>query len=214
MSAHTATTPFSRRTVTLVRGTAAFAALGGVLLGVAGTVDWPVVGTFFAGLTGTLLGAAVGIVATPVLLVLGRFTGSVWAARAASGLMVAAAAVGTALVDAVPLDLSTPVYAALLGVGTVTGAALGPLVTRGAEPVSGQPADQWVSHTAGRLLAWGAALGVVGGAVTGLVIGMQTYLPTSPVAAVEGAVLGLVSGLVAGAAVVGVVVLPRLRPRR
>lgn len=199
----------------LGRGCALFAGLGGVLAGIAATIGWPVVGTFFGAVEGALAGAALGALAAAALTILARWTRSRWAARGVSGAMAAAAAVGAVLIHAGPAGLPRAVAVVLIVAGVALAAALGPLIAYGMEPVPGG----WLTaarlpRVLGRFLALGAGLGGAAGAVAGLIIGIRSYLPTSPFALVEGAVFGAVSGVVLACLAVGVAVLPRLRARQ
>lgn len=196
------------------RGAALFAGLGGALGGIAGTIDWPVVGTFFGAVEGALAGAVAGVIDAAALTLLAGWMRSRWACRGLAGVVAGMATAGGALIYAGPVNVSRAVAVVLIATAVVVGAALGPLVAYGAEPVPASRLAGARLPRVGRILCWGAALGAAAGAVAGLVIGMRTYLPTSPVAAVEGAVFGVVSGGVLACLVAGVAMLPRIRARR
>jgi hypothetical protein len=214
MNANSEITNFGSWMSSIQRGAALFAGLAGVLGGIAGTIDWPVVGTFFGAVEGALAGAVVGVINAAALTLLAGWTRSRWACRGLSGVVAGVAAAGGAQIYAGPVNVSRTVAVVLIATAAVVGAALGPLVAYGAEPVPASRLAGARLPRVGRILGWGAALGAAAGAVAGLIIGMHTYLPTSPVAAVEGAVFGVVSGGVLACLVAGVAVLPRIRARR
>ncbi|MEA2426902.1 MAG: hypothetical protein QOF37_530 [Thermoleophilaceae bacterium] len=198
-------------TSTMGRGTASFAASGGVLAGLAGTVDWPVVGTFFGVLEGAFWGAVFGVVDALALAWFARATRSPWAARATSGaiaLLAAAAYAGVAL------GPRTPITLVFVPIAAFVGAALGPLIAFGVEFTPGTGITGALGRCIGWYLAGGAAVGAAAGAVTGLVIGIRTFLRTAGFAAVEGAVFGVVSGLLLGCLGATVSLAPRVRARR
>jgi hypothetical protein len=197
------------------RGAATFACIGAGLGGIAGTLDWPIVGTFFTAVPTALAGAAVGSVAAAALTLLAQWTRSRWAARVTAGAVAGAAAVAGGILHPRPIPVPTTLAMALVVAGTVVAAACGPLIAFGLEPAPerGLPRLR-ASRLIGRFVGWGAALGAIVGAVAGLVIGIHAYLPTSPFAAVEGGVLGAVSGVVLACLAAGVAVLPRLRARQ
>jgi hypothetical protein len=195
----------------LRRGGGLFAGVGGVLGATVGTVDWPVVGTFFGAIGCASAGVTIGVADAALLTLLARRTRSKWAARVASG-VVAAAGLGWASTLTGPAEVPRPLAAALLAIALLLGAALGPLIAYGAAPApDGRPTGPGYASALARFLRWGAALGGGAGAVTGLAIGIRAYLPTSPFAAVEGAAFGVVSGVALGCLAAGVFLLPRVR---
>ena len=201
----------------IVRGVGFAAGAGVVVGGVVGTIDWPVVVTFFGALAGVGVGAVTGAVDGLVLAVVARRTRSRWFARGASGLVwLVAALLATSAGEQFAATRHLAGRAAVVAVCLLLGAAVGPLIARGVEPVTGArgPAAVGLPQTAGRLLLWGAAAGGGLGAIAGVIIGIRAYLPTAPAALVEGAVLGAVSGVVLAFLLAAVVVLPRLRARR
>ena len=190
---------------------------GAVIGGVAGTISWPVVGTFYGAGVGVVVGAGAGIVDGLVLAAVARQTRSAWVARLASGIVSS----GLAPITASQAGAFLPVepvagQATLVAVCLMLGAALGPMIAYGVEPISlGRgPTPRPLAQLGARLLLLGVAIGGVLGGGAGLVIGISAYLPTAPFAAVEGAVLGSVSGLVLALLLGAAAVLPRLRMRR
>lgn len=188
-----------------------FACAGAVLGGVAGTLDWPVVSTFFGAIAGAGAGAAVGVVDGLALVLLALAAASPWPARVVSGLVSGVAATLAVWAgDGRPFQAPSAPQVVVIMSALLLGGAVGPLVADG-RPVlpGGRPADAALGRVVGRVVAAGAALGGVIGGVAGGIIGASSYLPTAPFAVVEGAVLGAVSGAVVGCAVAGaVVVLP------
>ncbi|MFJ8827593.1 hypothetical protein ACIREE_38280 [Streptomyces sp. NPDC102467] len=181
----------------ILRGGGALAGLGAVLGGIAGSIDWPLVGTLFGAVEGALVGVVVGVFDGVVLRFLARFTRSARVARVASGAVAGAAAAGAASLCTAPIDVPTGVALALVGIGLLLGAALGPQIAYGAGSLpGGQSPGARASLVVGRYLRWGASLGAAAGAVSGLVVGTFVYLPTCAFAGVEGAVFGLVGGVV------------------
>jgi hypothetical protein len=195
---------------TIGRGTASFAASGGVLAGLAGTFVWPVVGTFFGVLGGASGGAVVGVVDALALASLARVTRSPWGARATSGAIALAAA--AARVGA--LHARTVVAVAFVLVAGLVGAVLGPLIAFGVAFSPGTGITRGLGSCVWWFLARGAAFGAAAGAVTGLVIGIRTFAPTAGFAAVEGAIFGVVNGLLLGCLGAAVSLAPRVRARR
>lgn len=212
-------------TAAILRGIAYLAGLGAALGGIAGTIDWPLVGTFFGAVEGLAAGAVAGLADGLLLSYPGR-----WDAagrddarqaplrrlvRAVSGVLTGAAAVVAELVYAGPIRLPLGAAIALVAVAAVAGAAFGPLIRFGADLGRVRRfGRRQVPVTAGRVVGWGAVLGLALGAVGGLIVGVIVYLPTAPVAAIEGAVLGAVSGTLIALLAAGFVVLPTLRTRR
>lgn len=188
-------------------GTCAGLALGGV----AGTVDWPVVGTFFAGIEGAVAGTAAGLSSGFALSLIAGRSRSHWRARATAGCIAALAAAGVWLSRAGRVDVPGWVAVGLVIATVLIGAALGPLIAFGVDPTT---AAGLRGLDLQRHFVLGAASGAGLGAVLGLVVGLFAYLPTAPVAAVEGAVLGSVCGLVLAALVIGCRAVPRLRAGR
>jgi hypothetical protein len=202
--------------VAVGRGAALLAGTGPSLGGVAGTVDWPFVGTFFGAMEAAAFGALVGAVDGLVLGVFLSGTASNWSARVVSALLVLVAELVAVRFYRGAIDVPVPVEVVLVLVGVAAGAAAGPLVAYGVRPaaVEPSPAVAAPSRVIGRVVSLGACVGAGFGAVAGFIIGVRTYLPTSPFAAVEGAVFGSVTGLMLACLVLGVAVLPRLRARR
>lgn len=201
----------------IVRGVGFATAAGAVVGGVVGTIDWPIVVTFFGALAGVGVGAVTGAVDGLVLAVVARWTRSRWFARGASGLVwLVAALLATSAGEQLVATRHLVGRAAVVAVCLLLGAAVGPLIARGVEPVTRarDPAAVGLPQIAGRLLLWGAAAGGGLGATAGVIIGIRAYLPTAPAALVEGAVLGAVSGVVFALLLAAVAVLPRLRARR
>ncbi|MHB1594209.1 MAG: GNAT family N-acetyltransferase [Streptosporangiaceae bacterium] len=227
-------------TAAILRGIAYLAGLGAALGGIAGTIDWPLVGTFFGAVDGLAAGAVAGL-ADGLLLsypvgrddagrdavgqdgdgrdAVGREAAREapprWLVRVGSGVLAGAAAAVAALMYAGPITLPLAAAVALVVVAAVAGAAFGPLIRYGADLGRVRRfGRRQVPVTAGRVIGWGAVLGLVLGAVGGLIVGVIVYLPTAPVAAIEGAILGAVSGTLLALLAAGFVVLPTLRARR
>ena len=200
----------------IVRGVGFATAAGAVVGGVVGTIDWPVVVTFFGALTGVGVGAVTGAVDGLVLAVVARWTRSRWFARGASGLVwLVAALLATSTGEQLAATRHLVGRAPVVAVCLLLGAAVGPLIARGVEPVTGARGPAvGLPQIAGRLLLWGAAVGGGLGAIAGVIIGIRAYWPTAPAALVEGAVFGAVSGVVLAFLLAAVAVLPRLRARR
>lgn len=187
-------------------------AVGGLLLGgLAGTADWPVVGTFFAGIEGAFAGTAVGASTGFVLSFVAGRPSSHWRARATSGFVAALAAEGIWLSGAGRVDVPGWLAVGLVIATALVGAALGPLIAFGVDPAT-TPGLRGPDLQ--RLFVLGAAAGAGLGAVLGLAVGLFVHVPTAPIAAVEGAVLGSVCGLVLAALVIGCLVVPRVRACR
>lgn len=203
----------SRTVATVTRGVAFFALTGVALGGVAGTIDWPIVGTLFGAVGGALLGAVVGCLDGLILTLFSSRSQSRWVARSISGIISLLAAVTSALLYYGPVDVPRPIEVALVAMGVLIGAFVGPLIMSGIE-FGRDAAVASRLRRSGCFVAWGAAAGASAGAAVGLVIGLRSYLPTSPVAAVEGAIFGAASGVTLACITAGVVVLPRLRARR
>src|SRR5664279_2861947 len=114
-------------------GGSAAAVIGGVV----GTVDWPVVGTFFGALAGVLLGVGAGVLDSALLAGVAGRTRSAWTARLAS----AAVSLGFALI-AVSRAGAFRSLSHVAGKATLVtfclllGAALGPMIAYGVEPIS------------------------------------------------------------------------------
>jgi hypothetical protein len=190
---------------------------GAVFGGVVGTTDWPVVGTFFGASVGVFVGAGAGIVDGLVLAGVARAGRSVWIARLASGVVSSGFAWIAASRASEFRSLQHVVgQVALVTVCLLLGAAFGPMIAYGVEPISfGRgPTPRPLSQIAARLLLWAAAIGAGLGAMVGLIIGLFAYLPTAPFAAVEGAVLGATSAVVLTLLLGAAALLPRLRMRR
>jgi hypothetical protein len=192
-------------------------AAGAVIGGVVGTISWPVVGTFYGAGIGVFVGAGAGIVDGLVLAGVARQTRSAWVARLASAIVSS----GFALITASRAGAFRPVELAtgeptLVAACLLLGAALGPMIAYGVEPISfGRgPNPRPLAQLGASLLLLGVAIGGVLGGCAGLLIGISSYLPTAPFAAVEGAVLGAVSGLVLALLLGAAALLPRLRMRR
>ncbi|MHB1430720.1 MAG: hypothetical protein ACYCVZ_01180 [Streptosporangiaceae bacterium] len=222
-------------TAAILRGIAYLTCLGAALGGIAGTVDWPLVGTFFGAVEGLAAGAVAGL-ADGLLLsypagrdgprrdAVGRDPADRdatrpaslrWLIRAGSGALAGAAAVVAELVYAGPITLPLAAAVALVAVAALAGAGFGPLIRYGAELGRVRRfGRRQVPVTAGRVVGWGAVLGLALGAVGGLIVGAIVNLPTAPFAAIEGAILGAVSGTLLALLAAGFVVLPTLRARR
>ena len=194
------------------RGTAWFAASGGVLGGLAATVEWPVVGTFFGVLEGAFWGAVFGVVVALPLAWLALRARTPWAVRATSGAIALLAAATYAYTGAG--GPKPPIAVTFVPIVALAGAALGPLIAFGVDFTPGTGITRSLGRCVGWFLAWGAAAGAAAGAVTGLAIGLRTFAPTAGFAAVEGAVLGVVSGLMLGCLGAAVSLAPRVRARR
>lgn len=189
---------------------------GAVVGGVIGTIEWPVVVTFFGAGIGAFVGALTGVVDGVVLAGVARRGRSVWIARLASGIVSSGFAWTTASQHGRYQSLaSVPGQATLVAACLLLGAVFGPMIAYGVEPVSfgHGPTPRTLSQIAGRLMLWGAVVGGALGGIVGLVIGISSYLPTAPFAAVEGAVLGTISGVVLALLLGAAAVLPRLRVR-
>jgi hypothetical protein len=192
------------------RGAAWLAAVGFVLGGVAGTVDRPVVGTFFGAVGGAGVGAVAGVLVGVVLAIMAASTRSRLVVRLVSAALAGGAALAGTAAYPGAVDGSRLVAVAWVVAAAVLAGCVAPLIAygTGAEVAAGLPS------AGARILFWGAIVGAGAGAAIGLAVGARAYLPTAPFAAVEGGILGVVSGLVVACIVAGVVVLPRWRARR
>jgi hypothetical protein len=188
-----------------------FGAAGLVLGGVAGTADWPVVGSFFGAVEGACVGALVGVLAGVAVGQLGRWTRATWALRAVSGLLGGGAAGFGAVTYRGPIVAPSGLTAALVAVAVVASAALGPLLLAGV-PTRPLRADRVVLKL-GQFLVLGVAAGAAVGAVAGLVLGLRAYPATAPFAAVEGAMFGAANGAVLACVAAGLRSLTRRRLR-
>lgn len=188
------------------RGVAWLAAVGFVVGGLAGTIDWPFVGTFFGAVEGAGFGAVTGVLVGAVLAFITASTRSRPTVRLVSAVLAGVGTLAGAGTYPVPSHAPRLIVAALVVAAMVVAAAGAPLIAYGT-----LPAPTGVGR---RILVGGAVAGAGAGAVVGLILGVRSYPPTAPVAAVEGAVLGAVSGLVLACLVAGVTVVPRLRARR
>jgi hypothetical protein len=198
----------------LTRGICFGGSAGAVIGGVVGTIDWPVVGTFFGALAGVLIGVGAGVLDGALLGTMAARVRSVWTARLASAVVSSGfALIAISHAGAFRSLGHVPGNATLMTVGLLLGAALGPMIAYGVEPISfGRgPVPVPLSRFAPRWLLRGAALGGVLGGVVGLVLGIQVSPVTSPVAVVEGASFGSVSGVVLALLLLSAAVLPRLR---
>ena len=190
---------------------------GAVVGGVIGTIEFPLVVTFFGAGIGAFVGAVAGVVDGVVLAGVARGGRSAWVARLASGVVASGFAAITASHHGPYRSLeSVPGQATLVTVCFLLGAALGPMIAYGVEPISfGRgPASRPLSQIAATLLLGGAAVGGTLGGIAGLVIGISAHLATAPFALVEGAILGAVSGVVLALLLGAAAILPRLRVRR
>jgi hypothetical protein len=192
------------------RGVLVLAGAGAALGGVAGTLDWPLVGTFFGGLEAAAAGAVVGVIDGLVLSVLVGRTRSPWAARVISGAVSALASVVGALAYEGPVSVPRAVEVVLVVAAVLVGAVAGPLIAYGAATVcGGRRGQRPLPELVGLLVAWGVGLGAGVGAVAGGIVGAFAYLPTAPFAVVEGAVLGSVTGAVLACLAAGIAVVSR-----
>jgi hypothetical protein len=193
------------------RGVAALAAGGALLGGLAGTVDWPLVLTFFGAVEGAVAGAVVGLV---VGLVLGRSPVSRSRARAISGSVALLAALTGAVAYRGPLEVPPAAAAVLVALSGLAGVAVGPLIAEGPACALGPERSAALMRFATRASTVALIGGSALGAAAGLVVGAFAYLPTAPFAAVEGAVLGVVAAGVLALAVLAVGATPMLLRNR
>jgi hypothetical protein len=197
------------------RGAGLLAAAGAVLGGAAGTVDWPLISTFYGAIEGAAVGAVVGVAVGLALCLLSRVTRAAWAARGVSGGVSAlAAVVGASAYDG-PVSVPDAVEVGLVVAAILVGGAAGPMIAQGrpATP-GGSLQDATVPQLFGRFLAWGAGLGAALGGVAGAIVGAFASLPTAPFAVIEGAVFGSVTGAVLACLAAGAVLVSRPRTNR
>lgn len=191
-----------------VRGAMLLGAAGITLGGVAGTVDWPLVGTFFGACEGGLAGAFVGTAVGTVFAMLGHRSRTRWAARLIPGSITAAAATTGLWTYRGPLEVPVWVAVTLAVIAVVVTGYLGPTIATGLSPGAARRSGL----LAGRIVGTVGCLGATLGGIAGLLIGLSR--PATVVVAVfEGGVLGGASGGVLGLLAAGVAVLPRLRRR-
>jgi hypothetical protein len=201
----------------LSRGILFGCSAGAVIGGVVGTLDWPVVGTFFGALAGVLVGAGAGILDGALLGAVAARTRSAWTARLASAVVSSGFALSAVSHAGAFRSLShVPGNATLMTACLLLGAALGPMIAYGVEPIvfGRGPVPVPLSRFSARWLLRGAVVGGVLGGVVGLVLGIQVSLVTSPVAVVEGASFECVSSVVLALLLLTATVLPRLRTHR
>ncbi len=203
------TGPTEDLTTTALRGAGLLLAAGTLLGGVAGTADWPLVGTFFGAIEGGSAGAVVGVVVGVVLGLLVRREWPPWSFRLTSAALGGATAVAGAAAYHGPLSVPRSITATILVAAVVLTGYLGPLIATGLEPAAARRAYRIVARAIGA----GCWLGAAAGGIVGLAIGVSSYLPTAAFALLEGAVLGAVSGGVLGLLSAAVAVLPRLHAR-
>ena len=181
------------------RAVMAGVSVGAVLGAAIGTLDWPVVGSFFGALSGAALGPLGGGVSGLVLTMIAAHRGPVWSARAATGVTwLLGALVAVSLRSEFRalhhLGVRVGVCAVCFGLGIV----YGPSIALGARDLS-------IAGIARRIVACGAVVGAVAGGIIGFVVGLRAYAPTAPFAVGEGAILGCVCGTVLALLLVGVV---------
>lgn len=203
------TRPAEDLTAAGLRGAGLLLAAGTLLGGVAGTVDWPLVGTFFGAIGGGSAGAFVGMVLGVILGLLVRRKWPPWSFRLTSAALGGSTAVAGAAAYHGPLSVPRSITATILVAAVVLTGYLGPLIATGLEPADARRARRVVARAVGA----GCWLGAAAGGIVGLAIGVSSYLPTAAFALLEGAVLGAVSGGVLGLLSAAVAVLPRLHAR-
>lgn len=191
-----------------VRGALLLGAAGVTLGGVAGTVDWPLVGTFFGVCEGGLAGAVVGTAVGTVFALLGHRSRTRWTARLIPGSITAAAATAGVWSYRGPLEIPVWVAVTLAVLAVAVTGYLGPTIATGLSPVAARRS----SRLAGRIIGTVGCLGATVGGLVGLLIGLS-HPATVVVAVFEGGVLGGASGGVLGLLATGLAVLPRLRTR-
>ncbi len=214
MGADRSTSDISPMRSVLGRGALFFAGLGCLIGGIVGTLQWPVVATFFGAAEGAAAGAVAGVLAGAALAVLAGWTRSRWAARGVAAVIAGAAGLTVEIARTAPFVMPRAGAIAVVGAAALLAGVLGPLIAYGAEPVTVGRRAVAAGPVLRRFLGWGLGLGAGLGAATGLVVGIWAYLPTAPVAAVEGAFLGMVSGLFLACLAAAVVLLPGVRARR
>jgi hypothetical protein len=181
--------------------------------GLIGTIEWPIVGTFFGVVAGLAIGVPVGLANGLALAAALTATRSRWVIRLVAVLTSLACGIGPAY-----LTHATPHWdwvVSLVMSGILAG-VLGPFAAFGAQPLvlsprfGTRPATDVLTRVMASAVTGGAGLG----AAAGVVIGAATYLPTMPFAAIEGGALGSVSGAILGVLVAAAIATPWLRVRR
>ena len=198
----------------ILRGLGFFAAAGLLLGGLAGTVTWPLVGTFFGAIEGAAVGAAVGLLDAILLTAVTRVTRSRWPQLVTSGLISATFAILGVSLYRGPIVVPTVLTVLLVLASVIVGTWCGPLIGLGVDETSlAARSTSDKAALARRLIGWGAAIGGGFGAIAGFIIGLASHWPTSPFAAVEGSVFGTVAGTVLACLVTAIAIIPRLRSK-
>ena len=193
----------------VVRGVVLFSAAALLVGGIAGTIQWPIVGTFFDAFRVGLYGPVVGLV---VAFITAPMASCRWATRIAGGTICTAVALPTMLNYAI---LGRPIAFvgwSLVVLSATLGIVLAPMVANGVELTAswrgGSASDLFTT-----IISRGAIVGAVLGGITGLVIGLFTFAPTAPFAVVEGGILGTVTCSIVSLLIAAVVLLPKVKVR-
>jgi len=191
----------------VVRGVVVFAAAAVLLGGIAGTLQWPIVGTFFAALEAAPWGVATGVF---IALVTSPFASRRWAVRAVGGLTSGGLALGGLLSYAGPLKIDGDIGWTFVVVSAGLGVVLAPMVASGLE-ITAKASGASVGERFAAMVRRGAVIGSILGAAVGLVVGLFAFAPTAPFALVEGGIFGTVMGVVFALLMAAAVLLPRIK---
>ena len=193
----------------LLRGAVLFSAAALLIGGLAGTFQWPLVGTFFEAISIGRFGPVIGVL---IATITSRMTSTRWAARLSGGVICFVAAfIGVS--HYAFQGRSVPLLAwSWVALSTVLGIVLAPMVANGVDVTSSRSGGS-ASELFITIIRRGAVVGAVLGGLVGLCVGLYAYAPTAPFAVIEGGVFGTVTSVVVSLIVAAVVLLPKVRVR-
>ena len=191
----------------LIRGAVLFSAAALLVGGLAGTLQWPIVGTFFEALSIGRFGPVIGVV---IAAVTSPMASHRWLVRCTGGIICFVAALH-GVVHSAFQGRSVPLFAwSLVTLSVVLGVVLAPMVASGAVVTSSRHGES-ASELFTTIISRGAVIGAVIGAVVGLGVGLYAFAPTAPFAVIEGAIFGTVSSVIVALVIAAVVLLPRVK---
>ena len=195
----------------LIRGAVLFSAAALLVGGLAGTLQWPIVGTFFEALSIGRFGPVIGVV---IAAVTSPMASHRWLVRCTGGIICFVAALH-GVVHYAFQGRSVPLFAwSLVTLSVVLGVVLAPMVASGAVVTSsrhGESASELFTTIISRGAVIGAVIGAVVGLGVGLGVGLYAFAPTAPFAVIEGAIFGTVSSVIVALVIAAVVLLPRVK---
>jgi len=187
-----------------------FTAVAVLLGGTAGTLQWPIVGTFFEAIEAAPYGAVVGVF---IALVTWPIASERWAVRLVGGLTSGGAARCALLTYSGPVKVTVIIGWSFVIASAALGVVVAPMVASGVEVTSSRPGEP-ASERFGKYVVRGLVVGSGLGGVVGLIVGLFAYAPTAPFALIEGGILGAVTGVVASLLVATAVLLPKVKVLR